>query len=50
MKEAATNPKVIDVCMVENRLQEFRDLSAGLDKCQKSLNDYLESKRRIFPR
>lgn len=50
MKEAAANSKVIDVCLVENRLQEFKELSSGLDRCQKSLNDYLESKRKIFPR
>ncbi|KAG5670791.1 hypothetical protein PVAND_001030 [Polypedilum vanderplanki] len=41
---------VIDVCMEPERLAEIRALSEGLDRCQKSLNDYLDSKRRIFPR
>uniref|UniRef100_A0A336KTI1 CSON011058 protein n=1 Tax=Culicoides sonorensis TaxID=179676 RepID=A0A336KTI1_CULSO len=50
MKEVIENSKVIDVCLVENRLQEFKELISGMDNCQKSLTDYLESKRRIFPR
>lgn len=50
MNETAQKPLVIDVCMAPGRYDEIRRLSEGLDKCQKSLNDYLESKRRIFPR
>ncbi|KAL7022048.1 hypothetical protein ACKWTF_012111 [Chironomus riparius] len=41
---------VIDVCMEPERLVEIKGLNEGLDRCQKSLNDYLDSKRRIFPR
>lgn len=50
MNEAAATLLVIDVCMVPDRLVDVQALSSGLDKCQKSLNDYLDSKRRIFPR
>jgi dynein heavy chain len=41
---------VIDVCMEPNRLAEIHSLNENLEQCQKSLNDYLDSKRRIFPR
>jgi dynein heavy chain, axonemal len=50
MQTTAEKLIVIDVCMEPNRLNEIHNLSEGLDKCQKSLNDYLESKRRVFPR
>lgn len=50
MNEAADKLLVIDVCMVPERLSEIRGLSLGLDNCQKSLSDYLDSKRQIFPR
>lgn len=50
MDETASTQLVIDVCMVPGRFSDIKHLSEGLDKCQKSLNDYLDSKRRIFPR
>lgn len=50
MTSTSENPIVIDVCMEPDRLAEIKALSEGLDRCQKSLNDYLDSKRRVFPR
>ncbi|XP_045466201.1 dynein axonemal heavy chain 10 [Harmonia axyridis] len=50
MADSAKKPLVCDCCLVAGRLSEFQMLSLGLDKCQKSLNDYLDSKRRRFPR
>lgn len=50
MHSTATKLLVIDVCMEPDRLEEIKGLSVGLDRCQKSLNDYLDAKRRIFPR
>lgn len=48
--ESATHPSVLAVCMAPNRLNVFHQLNEGLEKCQKLLNEYLESKRHIFPR
>ena len=50
MQETSKNPKVLDACHMENRLQDLQMLGTGLEKCQKSLNDYLDSKRNAFPR
>ena len=50
MSDTIKNPKVLDSCHAPNRLQDLEMLSTGLEKCQKSLNDYLDSKRNAFPR
>lgn len=50
MLETAKRPNVADCCLASGRLQEFQGLGFGLERCQKSLNDYLDSKRRRFPR
>lgn len=36
--------------MVPGRFADIQGLSSGLEKCQKSLNDYLDLKRRMFSR
>lgn len=50
MSDCVKNPLVIPLCTVNGRLNDFQGLGLGLDRCQKSLNDYLDSKRRMFPR
>ncbi|XP_055533348.1 dynein axonemal heavy chain 10 [Wyeomyia smithii] len=50
MAASFANPLVVDVCLVPGRLEDFLRLGADLDGCQKSLNDYLEHKRMLFPR
>ena len=44
------NPNVVDACTSDNRLHTLNELSAKLDSCQKSLSDYLDTKRNAFPR
>lgn len=50
MADTAKVPIIKQACHAQNRLQDLEGLSAGLEKCQKSLNDYLDSKRNAFPR
>lgn len=41
---------VIDRCTIPGKLKEFSNLSIMLDQSQKSLNQYLDSKKLVFPR
>ena len=50
MNDTAKNPKVLEACHATSRLEQLQMLVTGLEKCQKSLNDYLDSKRNAFPR
>ncbi|KAH8382819.1 hypothetical protein KR009_005420 [Drosophila setifemur] len=50
MVDCAKNPLVVPFCTIPGRLVEMQGLAIGLENCQKSLNEYLDSKRRIFPR
>lgn len=50
MNDTHKTPTIKTSCHAPNRLQDLEGLSMGLEKCQKSLNDYLDSKRNAFPR
>ncbi|XP_012272400.1 dynein heavy chain 10, axonemal [Orussus abietinus] len=50
MLDTAKRLNVLECCMIAGRKEEFELLSAGLEKCQKSLTEYLSSKRAVFPR
>ena len=50
MIETAKNTNAQEACLAEGRVEVLTDMSAALDKCQKSLTDYLETKRNAFPR
>ncbi|XP_052801261.1 dynein axonemal heavy chain 10-like isoform X3 [Mya arenaria] len=50
MNDTHKVPTIKIACHAQNRLQDLEALSVGLEKCQKSLNDYLDSKRNAFPR
>lgn len=44
------NANAVEACTAENRVETLQNLSERLDKCQKSLSDYLDTKRNSFPR
>lgn len=50
MGETLKDPVIKRCCEAPNRLKDLHLISDGLEKCQKSLNDYLDSKRNAFPR
>jgi dynein heavy chain len=50
MKDAVTEPNVLTVCSVDGRLESLQSMMQRLEQCQKSLNEYLDQKKKIFPR
>lgn len=51
MELTKNNPNIYTCCVSnESRLMELKGLSDELDKRQKSLSDYLDTKRDVFPR
>ena len=50
MKASYSKPNALYVCTEDGKLEMLRDLTEKLDACQKSLSDYLDSKRRQFAR
>nr|XP_034180267.1 dynein heavy chain 10, axonemal [Osmia lignaria] len=50
MADTSKRLNVLDCCTINGRKEEFEAMIHGLDKCQKSLTDYLNSKRVVFSR
>jgi dynein heavy chain len=50
MKETQKDQNAHNACLVDGRVNMLTDMSTALDLCQKSLTDYLETKRNSFPR
>lgn len=50
MKQIEVNPKIFDNFDWEKTKSDFEDCNLTLDEVQKSLSEYLESKRSDFPR
>ena len=50
MKDAVTEENVVNLCSVDGRLDLLNGIQAKLDMCQRSLNEYLDQKKKIFPR
>lgn len=50
LKELSYLPGVMRFCTVDGREHAFNNTLKELEKCQKALNEYLEKKKKIFPR
>ena len=50
MDETAKKPNVLEACTADGRIDVLSALFSQLEACQKSLSDYLETKRTAFPR
>ena len=50
MQETKKNTLIIYAAKQPDRLSTLQHLATSLDKCQRSLSDYLETKRIAFPR
>jgi dynein heavy chain len=50
MKDAVNESNCVGVCGVEGRYEALKGMQAKLDICEKSLNEYLDIKKKIFPR
>ena len=50
MKDAVNETNVLAVCSVEGRQESLQTMQSRLESCQKSLNEYLDQKKKIFPR
>lgn len=50
MEGLAKDRRVLQQCKEPSRLNELKSIQAAFDKCQKSLTNYMESKRMVQPR
>ena len=50
MNKAVNVPKVLEACNNPNLLPTLESLKVDLSKCEKALSEYLDTKRRAFPR
>ena len=50
MKVAVDVPNVVNACTADGREELLRGMTKNLELCQKSLNEYLDMKKKIFPR
>lgn len=50
MSDTAKATNVLEACSVDGRLETLTELSEQLETCQKSLSEYLDTKRCAFPR
>ncbi len=50
MLSAVEEPSVVSACTADRRYETLREMSRLLELCQKSLNEYLDVKKTIYPR
>lgn len=50
MREAAEDPTVVNAATFEGREELLNTFFTEIELCEKALNEYLEQKKKIFPR
>jgi len=50
MMDASNSSLIVEVCCAEGREDALKNICEGIDTCEKSLNEYLEQKKKAFPR
>jgi dynein heavy chain len=50
MMEASQSNLIVEICCAEGREEALKDICEGIDSCEKALNEYLEQKKKAFPR
>lgn len=50
MREASEQPGVIEAATFDGREESLNNFFNGIESCEKALNEYLEQKKKIFPR
>ena len=50
MEDTSKNTNILECCSVKGRLEKLQEIFELLERCQKSLSDYLDVKRNAFPR
>jgi len=50
MREAREDNGVITACTFEGREELLKTFFLEIELCEKALNEYLEQKKKIFPR
>lgn len=48
MKEAINVPMAVEACGVEGRAEGLKSMMQRLEMCQKSLNEYLDMKKKVI--
>lgn len=50
LKKGEANSKIKDFCLLPEIANQLEELQKDLSMCEKALNEFMDSKRKIFPR
>merc|ERR1719454_2730455 len=50
MMEASQSTLIVEICCAEGREEVLTTICGNIETCEKALNDYLEQKKKAFPR
>ena len=50
VKRLLSGPKIMKLAKMQGLLEKFNETTEALEKIEKKLEQYLEGKRRLFPR